>query len=523
MNKKLQPVIGITILLLLVGAFVYFFFIKDVNKPEPVGPEDAYVYADYIISYDASGSIYLYDLDGNKLGETNLKDLIKADSKEVLIKEVIQEEREIPEQVVEEEKEEVSFMDKFIQQAFALEGKEDLLERLNEELNANLTTRSIKIQKGDSIWRLQAKETPNIPTLKLFPHLKTINETSTLHPIHAGETYEIFTIKTEAPTEAELNPQTESKETVSSNEKTDDINAKADNEEIFEPTFEEEIIEPASVQVKEKQVNVTKEDMEFVYYKDDKTNRLFAYNVLDENIYVIVVEQDELHAQEFLRLGDFYDKEVGAVKEFKVVDNNVIMLSQSGEQLHIFLPAQGEHHVLELRGYASTFEIDEDVIYYAVDDMLVKTNIGQKDEVEIHLGDITDELFVIEDKLYAFNEFGRYTNNALLFEVDKETLAVYDFMELGSEQAVLLVDNRLQEVFAGKPNESTETVDFRFIDVETFKADNAETVLPKEAQEMYAKLFYFLHDGEVHVTPVNGQEAIVNFQANGEDLFLIVQ
>lgn len=172
------------------------------------------------------------------------------------------------------------------------------------------------------------------------------------------------------------------------------------------------------------------ENVEYIYSKSEDLKELYAYNDSEKTFYRISVKGNEIVGQKI-----YTDESLSSFKEFKVIDNQLLILSKDKKHIiHVNLSENNTKQELELNGAVTLFTVKNDVLYYAYDNQLGQFNLKNNEHSTIQLGDKSVDYAFSKDKLYVLNAFGSHLNNSILMEIDLSNMLVNDLVELKSNQ-----------------------------------------------------------------------------------------
>ena len=340
------------------------------------------------------------------------------------------------------------------------------------------------IEKGDSTWKIQQQFTPNENVAVLLPTLQKLNDGKFLHPIYPGEKRVFLQPKGDASPKYETVKKTET--------------------------------------VKKEEIVSIPDDQLFVYYKDTDKGTLYAYNDFDNAVYKVTVSKGEIKVEELMQ-----DERFGTVSEIIVKDGRVFLASAQKDSIIAVTFDQKEFERVET-GSFDTWEVIGDDVYTTHEKSIRATNIESKEVKEAMLGDATRELIHYQDVLLAMNEFGEYTENAVLYQIEPKTLKVNALAQIKTDVTELLANGNHEHIYVGR----TETLKelngevkevpkiVRITDKFTMEDINWQMPYPADAMS-YSRYIYTLQDGQLQVFHEGKTKPSVTIAIDGEDISLI--
>lgn len=457
-KKKVLAVLGATSLIGVTGTCV-FLVMEGKNETEvPIGEDLSFVHLkEKAITTTANGNIMLYDIKtGQKIDNFDIKTLIEFEDYEIV---------EIP---VQEPKPEVKPQSKPQEQ----ETKKNLFHGFERF--------PISIKKGETVWGIQKKLTPNRNMNEMLRLLEDLNRGKALHPVYPGE-IRIF-LKEYIPTVEKPAETAKPAET-----KKEDVAVKSN---------------------KVKKTTKLDENAQFLYRASDDSRSLYAYNDKVKSFYEIKEGTEKLEAK-VIRT----DSSLKNVSDYKVINGELFFVCEGENILRGFgLSNPSDLSKYELNGYPDSWTIKDGFIYYTSGENIFAKDMGTGKEISAVSGAKGKDLFFAEDELYLVNEFGKNMNNSLIMKLDKNTLEVLQIDELLSSENKVITRDDSSNLFIGQIDTS-KTLEGEIQKkpvVSVFKKKNLtkdlsiDNIIYNETSVGINGYIYTLRDSKLYIDASNG-------------------
>ena len=356
------------------------------------------------------------------------------------------------------------------------------------ELVNGLHKVKVTVQKGNNSWRIQKTLTPNQKILKMLEIVLEMNNGKPLNPIFPGD--KMFFLK------ESTNHNTEMPETLPTST----------------PLLKIQQEEP-----------VLSEDSEngFIYVKDLENNCFYVYMKKNKSFYKIFYENG-LKA-EFI----FETSFLNSFNSFNVFDNNFYIISADNKALYKVNKNDSNVKKYDLNEkIIDKWLVSKDTLFYTTDEKIIKKDLITEEIQYIEIGDITKDLFFIDNYLYAYNNFGSGKNNSIILKINPQNLDI-EYLEKIENVAYMFYSKDLKSIYFGILEKLTDlnsqALEIKSILPLNISNFNFESNLSLELNEntiIKNNLFYSLIDS--NFTICNTEKNIIYQKVEGFD-FLIIE
>lgn len=311
----------------------------------------------------------------------------------------------------------------------------------------------VKIQSGDTAWGIQRKLTSDKDLVKIMKLVKEVNEGRLLHPIYPGEI--LVFLKT--------------------------INSPSSEEPILTPAPIPEPITP-SVSVD----NGTDEFTPPYLYSTSKDHKvLYAYLKNRKTFYIVSANDYKFEVKTLLTCSN-----MPSFMEFKVTEDNIFALSIDKTSI-IKLPinAQTAPILYHFEAPIDVWEASNNYLYYCHGEALEQLNLLTNKNYTTQLGDISEDIFLLNNKLYVLNQFGSGLENAILIKMNSSNLLVEGLVELKNKNNIVFQNVNNNIIYIGQEADTTSNV--ISIPTESFEINEETFVLTYKTKPINIQNFIF--------------------------------
>lgn len=355
----------------------------------------------------------------------------------------------------------------------------------------------VKIRSGDTAWGIQRKLTSDKDLVKIMKFVKEVNEGRALHPIYPDEVLVFLKVIGDVVPEAPQPPVPE------------------------EPPVSEEppstpspIPEPMMPSFPVN--NEADEDVPpFLYATSEDNKVLYVYGKDTKTFYTVSATDYKLEIKTL-----FTCLSVPSFVEFKAAEGSLFALSADKLSMaKLSIDNQTAPTLYNFDTPIDVWEISKNYLYYCSGENLGQINLLTNVNLNTQLGDTSNDIFLLNNKLYVLNQFGSGLENSILIKMHPITLLVEGLIELKNTNNTVFqnIDNDI--IYIGqKSNTATEIIS---ITAEPFEISEKKFVLNYEHKPINIQNFIFnLEDNKAIIYDTTGK-SLWEIPVSGDNIIVL--
>lgn len=332
----------------------------------------------------------------------------------------------------------------------------------------------VRIKKGDNVWSIQKSLTPSENIIKMLQMVQKINKGVKLHPVYPNQ--ELYFLKGRTGnTNKEIKP-------------------------VEKPT----ILNP-----------------EYIYSYSNDLTTLYACEINTKNFYKVVQNNNKIAVETIAENTNFKN-----IDEFKIENNEIFVLDKENKKFYKL--SDNKLNSIDAENIKDWEVLDGEIFYIANDKYIYKLDKNFKRQT-IEVGDITNNLVVIKDKLYALNIFGKGKGKNVVFEISPRDFKVLGWYQLNSDKKNIILEGDTNNIYVYQEKVEANELNRYLImgelgKFDSLKENNIKNIsLDGENIKIKDNYIFLYQNGKFMVYEINSMNKVFEFNNFYEQFIPIVK